>query len=49
MHYKDQEEINAIKGNARGEGDHLTVNIVHMPLCMWICLCNVISNSIMLQ
>ena len=38
---------NAIKGRAKGEGDHLTPCIVHTPLC--ICFCNLISSSIVLQ
>ena len=40
---------NAIKDKASGGGDHHTPSIVHMPLCMCICLYNLISSSIFLQ
>ena len=33
----------------KGNGDHLIPNIVHMSLCMCICLCNLISSSIVLH
>ena len=39
----------AIKGKARSGGDHLTLSIIHMSLCMCIWLCNFISSSIVFQ
>ena len=38
---------NAIK--IKNGGDHLTMNIVHMPLCMCFLLCNLIPSSIVLS
>ena len=40
---------NIIKSKARGGGDHLTPSIIHLPLCICRCLCNLISCSIVLQ
>ena len=42
-------KIIIIKGKARRAWDHLTPSIVHMPLCMYICLYNFISSPIEIQ
>ena len=40
---------NAIKDKAKGAGDHLTPNIVHMPLCMCVCCYNLIFSSTVIR
>lgn len=37
---------NAISGKARGRGGHPAPSIGHMHVCKFICLCNLVSSSI---
>lgn len=47
MHCMTQAEKNTIKDKAKNEGDQLTPTIVHISLCM--CLCILISSYVVLQ
>ena len=47
--YEPRKGRKSIKGKARRAWDHLTTSIVHMPLWMCICLCNLISSPINIQ
>ena len=47
--YEPKKKREPINNKARRARDHLISSIIHMPLCMSMCLCNLISSPIDIQ